>query len=111
MRVVNVQSEPGCAEFAGVLTELALGALTGRERAEALAHLERCLACQEKVRKLMSKGEQLLELLPPRDPPPGFERRVIEELSHAAPGPDGPGGDWIISHGSEETGEHGRAGR
>jgi VIT1/CCC1 family predicted Fe2+/Mn2+ transporter len=63
-----------------VRAELALGALTGRERAEALAHLEHCLACQEKVRRLMTQGEKLLELLPAAEPPPGFEHRVLEEL-------------------------------
>ncbi|HEX3513509.1 MAG TPA: hypothetical protein VHT26_05865 [Trebonia sp.] len=74
--------------------ELALGVLTGRERAEALAHLERCAACQENVRQLTMKAEQLLELLPAKEPPPGFESRVTERLRLAAlsQGPDpGPG--------------------
>ena len=36
-----------CAEFHDSAAELALGVLTGRERAEALAHLDHCEACRE----------------------------------------------------------------
>ena len=82
-------NEMGCAGFADVAAELALGALTGRERAEALAHLDRCAACQEHVRQLTVTGQELLRLLPPEEPPPGFETRVLERLGLAAhrPGP------------------------
>jgi hypothetical protein len=69
-----------CAELADVAAELALGVLTGRERAMAVAHLDRCDACREDVRQLMATGEQLLELLPPAEPPAGFETRVLERL-------------------------------
>jgi len=88
---VSALNEPGCAGFADVRAELALGVLTGRERAEALAHLEHCAACQENVRQLTMKHEQLLQLLPAVEPPPGFEARVTERLRLAAlsqgPGP------------------------
>ncbi len=79
-------NEMGCADFADVAAELALGALTGRERAEALAHLDRCAACQEHVRQLTVTGQELLRLLPPEEPPPGFETRVLERLGFDAPG-------------------------
>jgi hypothetical protein len=69
-----------CAGLAGVATELALGVLTGRERAEAVAHLDRCDACREDVRQLMATSEGLLTLLPAREPPVGFETRVLERL-------------------------------
>jgi putative zinc finger protein len=69
-----------CAELRDVEAELALGALTGRERAAALAHLAECRACREGVRQLMAAGGQLLELLPPVDPPDGFETRVLSRL-------------------------------
>jgi hypothetical protein len=81
---VSALNEMGCAEFADARAELALGVLTGRERAEALAHLSRCAACQESVRQLMMKGEQLVQLLPAKEPPPGFDTRVLERLSVAA---------------------------
>jgi hypothetical protein len=74
-----------CAELADVAAELALGVLTGRERAMAIAHLDKCDDCREDVRQLMATGEQLLELLPPAEPPAGFETRVLERLGLPAP--------------------------
>src|SRR5215831_9692959 len=80
-------NDMGCARFADVAAELALGVLTGRERAEALAHLDFCDECREHVRQLTMTGEELLGLLPSREPPPGFETRVMERLGLAVPGP------------------------
>jgi hypothetical protein len=77
-------NEMGCAGFADVRAEVALGVLTGRERAAAVAHLDRCTACQESVCRLAVTGEKLLQLLPVREPPPGFETRVLERLVLAA---------------------------
>lgn len=77
----------GCDEFADMAAELALGVLTGRERAEAIAHLDRCEACREHVRQLTVTGEELLGLLPASEPPPGFETRVMDRLGLAAPRP------------------------
>jgi hypothetical protein len=74
-----------CAELADVAAELALGVLIGRERASALAHLDTCDACREEVRQLMATGGQLLELLPPAEPPAGFETRVLDRLGLPAP--------------------------
>jgi hypothetical protein len=69
-----------CAEMAEASAELALGVLTGRERADAVAHLSRCDGCREDVRQLMETGSGLLGLLPPVEPPPGFETRVLDRL-------------------------------
>jgi hypothetical protein len=74
-----------CEELADVAAELALGVLTGRERAVAVAHLETCDECREDVRQLMATGEQLLELLPPAEPPAGFEIGVLARLGLPAP--------------------------
>jgi hypothetical protein len=89
MQAVSDLNDMGCAGFADVAAELALGALTGRERAEALAHLDRCAACRKHVRQLTTTGEELLGLLSAEAPPPGFETRVMERLCLAAyrPGP------------------------
>jgi hypothetical protein len=76
-----------CAEFHDSAAELALGVLTGRERAEALAHLDHCEACREHVRQLTMTGEQMLSLLPTAEPPAGFETRVMDRLGLAAPAP------------------------
>jgi hypothetical protein len=80
-------NEMSCAGFGDVAAELALGVLTGRERAEALAHLDHCEACREHVRQLTMTGEGLLGLLPSREPPAGFETRVMERLGLAVPQP------------------------
>ena len=76
-----------CDELAGVAAELALGALTGRERADALEHLDRCEACRENVRRQMMTGEELFGLLPACEPPPGFEIGVMTRIGLIAPSP------------------------
>jgi hypothetical protein len=82
-----------CAELADVAAELALGVLTGRERAAAIAHLDKCDECREYVRQLMATGEQLLELLPTAEPPAGFETRVLERIGLLAPAREETQGD------------------
>jgi hypothetical protein len=77
----------GCDELADVAEEMALGVLTGRERAAAIAHLEHCARCREKVRRLMVTEDELLGLLPVSDPPPGFEGETVERLGLAVPKP------------------------
>jgi hypothetical protein len=69
-----------CDELADVAAELALGVLTGRERAQAIEHLDRCDTCREHVRQLTLTGEELLGLLPGIEPPAGFETRVMDRL-------------------------------
>jgi len=81
------ENEMSCAEFADAAAELALGVLTGRERARALAHLDRCEACRENVRQLTVTGEELVGLLPAIEPPAGFETRVMERLGLGTPAP------------------------
>jgi hypothetical protein len=82
---MSEQNDMTCGEMADVAAELALGVLTGRERAMAVAHLDKCDGCREYVRQLMATGEQLLELLPPAEPPAGFETRVLERLGLPTP--------------------------
>ncbi|MGP7997845.1 MAG: hypothetical protein ACLPKI_11045 [Streptosporangiaceae bacterium] len=84
---MSERNEMSCQEFSGVAAELALGVLTGRERADALAHLDHCDACRETVRQLTMTGEGLVGLLPGLEPPPGFETRVMERIGLAAPAP------------------------
>src|SRR5512146_1751329 len=86
-------NDMNCAELADVAAELALGVLTGRERAAAIAHLDTCEACREHVRQLMATGEQLRELLPPAEPPAGFETRVLARLGLSAPAERGTAQD------------------
>ncbi|WP_340384858.1 hypothetical protein U5640_01130 [Streptomyces sp. SS7] len=67
--------------------ELALGVLPARERAEAVAHLDRCPECREHVERLTAVGDGLLALLPEAEPPVGFESRVVRAMG-AAPVPE-----------------------
>jgi anti-sigma-K factor RskA len=83
-------NEMDCQEMDNVAAELALGVLTGRERAQALAHLERCDACRENVRQLAMTGEGLLALLPAAEPPAGFESRVLERIGLSVPAAPAP---------------------
>jgi hypothetical protein len=69
-----------CDRCADVAAELALGVLTGRERADAVPQLDRCDGCREDVRELTLTGEELLMLLPEATPPAGFAYRVQHEL-------------------------------
>jgi hypothetical protein len=87
MWTMSEVNEMGCAEFADAAAELALGVLTGRERARALAHLDRCEECRENVRQLTVTGEELVGLLPAIEPPAGFETRVMEQLGLGIPAP------------------------
>ena len=80
----SAMSEHGamtCPQMHDVAAELALGALTGRERAAALAHLDQCRTCREDVHRLMVVGGLLLELIPPARAPTGFEDRIIKRLT------------------------------
>lgn len=70
--------------------ELALGILPARERAEAVAHLDRCPDCRAHVERLTAVGDGLLGLLPGAEPPVGFESRVVRAMTPApavAPAP------------------------
>jgi anti-sigma-K factor RskA len=87
-----------CDEFAEMAAELALGVLTGRERAAALAHLDTCESCRELVRELTMTGEELLALLPSREPPAGFETRVLDRIGVSASTRPKPGPRRRASH-------------
>jgi len=82
---MSEQNQMSCGEFADVAAELALGVLTGRERAQAVAHLDECDSCREHVRQLSLTGEEMLGLLPSREPAEGFESRVMGRLGLATP--------------------------
>jgi len=74
-----------CEWLRAVADELALGILPGQERAEAIAHLDRCPTCREYVEHLTFVGDGLLSLLPGSEPPAGFETRVMNGLGLTRP--------------------------
>jgi anti-sigma factor RsiW len=57
--------------------ELALGSLTGAERAEAVEHLASCPDCQRRVAELAQVVDSLLLLAPEEEPSPQLEARVL----------------------------------
>jgi len=71
----------------GADAELGLGVLTGRERAQAIAHLQDCDQCRARVHGMASTSDELLRLLPGPPPPPGFSARVTSRLRQAAQAP------------------------
>ena len=70
----------GCAPTADLLPELALGILGGGERAEVLAHLDRCASCREQSAEWAATADVLPMLLTEAEPPVGFEARTLERL-------------------------------
>ncbi|MFE3414965.1 anti-sigma factor family protein [Streptomyces mirabilis] len=78
-----------CEKLRGIGAELALGILPGRERAAAVAHLDRCADCREYVEQLTLVGDGLIGLLPGCEPPVGFETRVAQALTQGTPAQDG----------------------
>jgi hypothetical protein len=78
-------TDHGCSACRSAAAELALGLLTGRERADALAHLERCPACHAHVEGLARVHDALQALPPAHDPPAGFESRVLARLPRRRP--------------------------
>ncbi|MFF7973161.1 hypothetical protein [Streptomyces sp. NPDC007905] len=79
-----MSSDETCENLREIGAELALGVLPGRERAAAIAHLDRCADCREYVGHLCLVGDKLVGLLPDREPPLGFETRVSRRLAHDA---------------------------
>ncbi|HSS12195.1 MAG TPA: zf-HC2 domain-containing protein [Acidimicrobiales bacterium] len=70
-----------CDEFASQAAELALGLLSGDERAAALAHLAGCSSCRVNLDELARAADALLLVAPRAEPPIGFESRVLARLA------------------------------
>jgi hypothetical protein len=75
-----------CAAFQDAAAELALGILTGPDRAAALTHMERCASCQAEVALLAAAADRLLDLVPARGAPDGFESRMAAAFRQSVPG-------------------------
>lgn len=69
-----------CAAVRDRAAELALGILAGEERAEVVAHLGTCPACQAFVDEHNEVADLLPQLAPAVEPPPGFEQRVLRSF-------------------------------
>jgi hypothetical protein len=76
-----VLASSDCDETRALAAELALGVADGRERAAALEHLNSCAECRRFLADLSEPADALLGLAPAREPPAGFESRVLARLA------------------------------
>jgi hypothetical protein len=74
-------AESGCADVRELIPELAIGIASGEDRARALQHLSRCADCRRDLEQLSEVADELLLLAPDREPPIGFETRVVGKLA------------------------------
>ena len=63
--------ERGCEEYGDELAELALGVLTGRDRARVLSHVESCPRCAEELEDLSRTADSVVQAAPEMEPPLG----------------------------------------
>ena len=69
-----------CVQYEDDLAELALGVLTGRERARTLSHVESCPRCAEELEQLARAADAVVGMAPEAEPPLGFETRLFEKM-------------------------------
>jgi Putative zinc-finger len=77
---MNPPSSTHCAETRELLPELALGIADGEDRAAALEHISGCAGCRRQLEELSFVADDLVALAPRREPPAGFEARVVDRL-------------------------------
>ena len=75
--------EHRCEQHREELSELALGVLTGRDRARALDHVESCPRCAEELEQLSRAADAVVQAAPEAEPPMGFEVRLFERMGVA----------------------------
>lgn len=79
-----------CPDVEALAAELALGSVSGSERASALSHLSGCSSCRRLVDELSAAADPLLLLAPESEPSIGFESRVLAATTSAGAGADHP---------------------
>jgi len=77
------ESSPACDEFSFQLAELALGILTGRDRAATLSHVESCPRCAHQLEELSRAADAVVQVAPDVEPPVGFEVRLFSRMGIA----------------------------
>lgn len=70
-----------CDEARRLAPEAALELLDGALRAEVLDHVAGCGACRAELDAFAATADLLLTAVPPAEPPPGFESRVLDRLA------------------------------
>jgi hypothetical protein len=75
-----------CDEYGDNLAELALGILTGRERAATLAHVDSCAQCADELEQLSRTADAVVQVAPEQEPPVGFEVDLFDRMGVAGAG-------------------------
>lgn len=70
-----------CAEARDLAPEFCLGVLDGAGRADVVDHIDRCAACRTVVAEMAEAADSIVLLAPEAEPPRGFERRVLAQLT------------------------------
>jgi hypothetical protein len=70
-----------CAELRDALTEVALGVADGTARGVVMTHLTTCERCRDDLASLAAAADELLLLVPEREPSADFEGRVLARLA------------------------------
>jgi hypothetical protein len=78
-----MRDDPNCESLRDALVEVSLGIASGEERARVLAHVAGCPACRRLLAQLSDATDELLQLAPAHEPPPGFELRVLAGIGAA----------------------------
>jgi hypothetical protein len=73
---MEANSDP-CETFRDDLALLALGTLSGRDRADVIDHVEGCPECAAELEGLSVAADALLLLAPEATPPLGFDQRTV----------------------------------
>ncbi|MEO3823212.1 zf-HC2 domain-containing protein [Actinomadura sp. B10D3] len=71
---------PACAETRRLLPELAAGVAPAEERARALRHIAGCGRCHRELEAQTAIVDELLRLVPERQPPAGFEAAALAPM-------------------------------
>lgn len=85
-----------CDEARQLGPEAALELLDGAVRAEVLAHVAGCGACRSELDALAATADLLLTAVPPAEPPPGFESRVLARMAEERPARHGRDRRWLL---------------
>jgi hypothetical protein len=98
-----------CSQLRDMAPDVALGLLTGEERAAALSHLEGCAVCRADVASLAGVADEVLLTAPESTPPEGFQDRVLARLAEVrAAEARAPAGDGPAHLGGRTRGHHDR---
>ncbi len=73
-----------CADVREQAPEFAMGLLDGIVRAEVVHHLDGCSGCRAVVLELAETADAIVLLAPEAEPPAGFERRVVDQITEGA---------------------------